>query len=255
LELQATDIPLGAINVLQPFPDFLPPMTLTETLTASETGDHTSLTERAYGEIEELIVTLRLPPGSVLSEGSLASSLGIGRTPVREALQRLSLEGLVLILPRRGVLVSEINVRSQLELLKVRREIERLMVKLAAERTTSGERNHFIALAAALRAAGGNHDHVGFMRLDHQFNHHVAVTCRNEYARRAMGLMQGLSRRFWYMHYQQALDLERSAGLHATIAEGVGQRDPDAAAKACDEHIDYVESFTRGSLDVIPSSA
>src|SRR5689334_4351846 len=76
-------------------------------------GDVT-LTEKAYAQIEELIVTLQLPPGTVLSELVLADRLGIGRTPIREALQRLSRDGLVNILPRRGVLVSDIDLRSQL---------------------------------------------------------------------------------------------------------------------------------------------
>src|SRR5579859_7946430 len=89
-------------------------------------GDVT-LTDKAYGQIEEMIVTLQLPPGTVLSELVLADRLGIGRTPIREALQRLSRDGIVNILPRRGVLVSEIDLRSQLRLLEVRRELERLM--------------------------------------------------------------------------------------------------------------------------------
>ncbi|HAE00603.1 MAG TPA: GntR family transcriptional regulator, partial [Rhodospirillaceae bacterium] len=88
-----------------------------------------SLTEQAYRQIEERIVTLRLEPGEVLSEASLSLELGIGRTPIREALQRLAREGLVNILPRRGILVSDINVRNQLELLAVRREVERLMAR------------------------------------------------------------------------------------------------------------------------------
>src|SRR5687767_1581994 len=81
-----------------------------------------SLTDRAYTEIEELIVTLQLAPGSVLSEQMLSERLAIGRTPIREALQRLAREGLVMILPRRGVMVSAIDVKSQLRLLEVRRE-------------------------------------------------------------------------------------------------------------------------------------
>ena len=93
-----------------------------------------SLTEAAYREIEERIVTLVLRPGEVLSEGVLVEALGIGRTPVREALQRLAREGLVVVIPRRGVMVSDIDVKSQLELLVVRRELERLMARLAAER-------------------------------------------------------------------------------------------------------------------------
>ena len=83
-----------------------------------------SLTDRAYAEIEEMIITLRLAPGSAISESELSAHLGIGRTPIREALQRLARERLVSIFPRRGIIVTEINVASQLRLLEVRRELE-----------------------------------------------------------------------------------------------------------------------------------
>ena len=88
-----------------------------------------TLTDRAYRELEEMIVTLQLAPGTVLSEQALAVRLKIGRTPIREALQRLARDGLVVIMPRRGIMVSEINLRLQLRLLEVRRELERLMAK------------------------------------------------------------------------------------------------------------------------------
>ncbi len=109
---------------------------------ASEAEDGT-LTDRAYRELEEMIVTLRLSPGTVLSEQALALRLKIGRTPIREALQRLARDGLVVIMPRRGIMVSEINLRLQLRLLEVRRELERLMASLAAERATPDERREF----------------------------------------------------------------------------------------------------------------
>jgi DNA-binding GntR family transcriptional regulator len=103
-----------------------------------EAADGT-LTDRAYRELEEMIVTLQLKPATVLSEQALARRLKIGRTPIREALQRLARDGLVVIMPRRGIMVSEINLRLQLRLLEVRRELERLMASLAAERASPDE--------------------------------------------------------------------------------------------------------------------
>ena len=95
-----------------------------------------TLTEQAYRVIEEQIVTLRLKPGDVLSEQMLSATFKIGRTPIREALQRLAREGLVTILPRKGILVSDINPRNQLLVLEVRRELERLLSRAGAERAT-----------------------------------------------------------------------------------------------------------------------
>lgn len=212
-------------------------------------GGAPSLTEQAYRALEERIVTLSLAPGEVLSEKALALSLGIGRTPIREALQRLAREGLVVILPRRGVIVSEINVRNQLELLRVRRELERLMAQLAAKRATPAERERFRAIAAGMRQCATGEDDVGFMRLDSDLNMLMSRCCRNEYAQRAMGLMHGLSRRFWYMHYQQVLDLPLCARLHADLADAIAAAKPDEAAAASEDLISYIESFTRASLD------
>ncbi len=212
-----------------------------------ETGG--SLTDRAYRQLEERIVTLRLAPGEVLSEAALSKQLGIGRTPIREALQRLAREGLVVILPRRGILVAEINVRSQLELLKVRRELERLMSRLCALRATAVEKRAFAELADAMEQAGEADDDVAFMRQDRQLNGMISQHCRNEYAAKAMGLTHGLSRRFWYQHYRQVLDLPRCARLHAAQARAIAEGDPHAAAAASDRLIDYMETFTRATLD------
>src|SRR5690348_17748309 len=71
-----------------------------------------------------MIVTLQLSPGTILSEQALAQRLKIGRTPIREALQRLARDGLVVIMPRRGIMVSEINLRLQLRLLEVQPQID-----------------------------------------------------------------------------------------------------------------------------------
>src|ERR1051325_8929806 len=134
-----------------------------------ETDDGT-LTDRAYRELEEMIVTLQLSPGTVLSEQALAVRLKIGRTPIREALQRLSRDGLVVIMPRRGIMVSEINLRLQLRLLEVRRELERLMAALAAERATPEERREFAEVGEAMLAAAARSEDIAFMRLDQRFN-------------------------------------------------------------------------------------
>jgi DNA-binding GntR family transcriptional regulator len=208
-----------------------------------------TLTDRAYRELEEMIVTLRLSPGTVLSEQTLALRLKIGRTPIREALQRLARDGLVLIMPRRGIMVSEINLRLQLRLLEVRRELERLTARLAAERATPEERREFAELARAMLAAAATSDDIAFMRLDQRFNILIATAARNEFARRSMGLMNALSRRFWYQHYQEVADLPLAAKLHAAVADAVAQKKGKAAATASDRLIDYIEDFARKTLD------
>jgi len=209
-----------------------------------------SLTEQAYRAVEEQIVTLRLKPGSILSEQSLSTTTKFGRTPIREALQRLAREGLITILPRKGILVSDINPRNQLLLLEVRRELERLLSRNGAQRATPVQRTGFQDIARGMDQAAKHNDDLAFMRLDRELNALVIEAAHNDYAARSMKLLQGLSRRFWYMHYREAADLPLCARLHANQARAIAKGDADAAARASDKLMDYVESFTRATVSV-----
>jgi len=209
-----------------------------------------TLTERAYRALEEEIVTLRLKPSQVLSEQILSATFKIGRTPIREALQRLAREGLVAILPRKGILVSDINPRNQLLVLEVRRELERLLSRAGAERATNEQREQLQDIARGMDRASKANDDIAFMRLDRELNRLMIEAAHNDYAARSMKLLQGLSRRFWYMHYREAADLPLCARLHANQARAIAQGDGDAAACASDKLMNYVENFTRLTVSV-----
>ena len=209
-----------------------------------------TLTEQAYRLIEEQIVTLRLKPGDVLSEQMLSATFDIGRTPIREALQRLAREGLITILPRKGILVSDINPRSQLLVLEVRREIERLLSRAGAERATKEQRAQLQEIAQGMDRAAKTNNDLEFMRLDREFNRLMIDCAHNDFAARSMKLLQGLSRRFWYMHYREAADLPLCARLHANQARAIAQGNSEAAARASDKLMDYVETFTRATVTV-----
>ncbi|WP_425403716.1 GntR family transcriptional regulator [Hwanghaeella sp.] len=216
-----------------------------------EADSDSSLTQRAYRRLEEMIVTLELQPGEVLSESALADRLEIGRTPVREALQRLAREGLVSILSRRGVLVSELDVRRQMRLLEVRRELERLMARLAARRASDAERQAFGIIEKGMQKAASDEDEIEFMRLDRQLNLLLCRASRNDFISNAMGLTHGQSRRFWFQHHREVGDLALCARLHANLAAAVKAGSEEKAAAASDALLDYVEAFTRKTLDSI----
>jgi DNA-binding GntR family transcriptional regulator len=207
-----------------------------------------SLTDRAYAILEEMIVTLKLAPGAAVSEARLSRALGIGRTPIREALQQLARQRLVTILPRRGIIVSEINVKSQLRLLEVRREVERLVARSAARRAIPAERARFAEIARIFEQSAKNNDETTFIRVDREFNDLCTRAARNEFGAGAMSLMHSLSRRFWFIHYQQAADMPATAKLHADIARAIAAGDENAAAKALDRLIDEIEQFTRATV-------
>ena len=209
-----------------------------------------TLTEQAYYRLEEMIVTLELAPGAILSEQALSSELGIGRTPIREALQRLSREGLVVVLPRKAIIVTETDPKRQLLVLEVRRELERLLARACAERATEAERRQFAEIADGMEAAASKNNDIAFMRLDRALNALLAEAAHNEYASRAMRSLNGHSRRFWYLHYKQAADLPKCARLHAEEARAIAKGNAQRAMAAAEKLMDYVESFTRATVGV-----
>ncbi len=211
-----------------------------------------TLTEQAYRQLEEQIVTLRLKPGEFLSEYALAEGLAIGRTPIREALQRLAREGLVTILPRKGILVSETDPRKQLLVLEVRRELERLLARLGAQRASEAQRARFRQIADGMDRAAKSNDDIAFMRLDRELNLLISEAAHNDYAARAMRFLHGHSRRFWYMHYKAAADLPLCARLHAVEARAIAAGEPKRAGEASDRLIDYTETFTRATVGADP---
>jgi DNA-binding GntR family transcriptional regulator len=207
-----------------------------------------ALSEQAYTQLEEMITTLQLAPGQALSEPYLSEALGIGRTPVREALQRLARERLVLIHPRRGIVIADVNIRNQLKLLELRRELERLIAKSAARRGTPEERKQMHEIADNMERAVKKNDDTLFLRLDRTFNFLSTAMARNEYLADAMQPLQGLSRRFWFMHYKVAADMPLTAKLHADVARAIADGDEKAAMQAADRLVDYIESFTKQTL-------
>jgi DNA-binding GntR family transcriptional regulator len=210
-------------------------------------GPAETLTERAYRVLEEEIVTLALPPDEAVSETLLSERLGIGRTPVREALQRLARERLVRILPRRGIVVAGVDAREQLRLLEVRREVERLMARAAARRADAGQRGRLRAVADGMDRAAAGGDETAFLRLDRELNLLVVEASRNEFAAAAMALMHGLSRRFWFIHWRRSADLPEAARVHAALARAIAEGEPQAAAAASDRLLDYIEAFTEAT--------
>jgi DNA-binding GntR family transcriptional regulator len=213
------------------------------------TGLFATLSDKAYSQLAEMIISLELRPGSLVSEPMLSQRLGIGRTPIREAFQRLIREGLVVAFPHRGLMIAEINQRTQLRLLEVRRELDRLLARLCAERANAQDRAKFSGIAAAMRASAAAGDDEEFMRLDRAFNRLMNQSADNEFAAKSVELVQGLWTRFWNRFYRDVGDIPRVAQLHAGIAEAIARQDPVAAAEASDRLVDYIGEFTRATLD------
>ncbi|MEO8080567.1 MAG: FCD domain-containing protein, partial [Caldimonas sp.] len=146
------------------------------------------------------------------------------------------------------IIVSEINIKSQLRLLEVRREVERLVVRSAARRALPEERARFAEIARTFEQSARSNDETTFIRTDREFNELCSRSARNEFGAGAMMLMHSLSRRFWFIHYKQAADMPATAKRHADIARAIAKGDEPAAAKALDRLIDEIEQFTRATV-------
>jgi DNA-binding GntR family transcriptional regulator len=206
-----------------------------------------ALADQARTQLEELIVKLELPPGSVWSESQLSQRLGIGRTPVREALQRLQTDYLVKIVPRFGAQVTDINVNQQLLLLEVRRALERLIAENAARRATPEEREELLRMADKLEAMVDG-DVLRFLRYHYDIKKFIAVCARNPFAASAIAPSHAMSRRFYFLHYRRAHDLPVAARHHAGVIRAIVAGNAAMASAAADRLMDYVEELTRATV-------
>ena len=206
-----------------------------------------ALADQARAQLEERIVKLELPPGSVWSESQLSELIGIGRTPVREALQRLQAEYLVRIVPRFGAQITDINVNQQLQLLDVRRVLERLIAENAARRATPEERKELLGMADTLESLV-DADVLKYLRFHYEIKSYIAACARNPFAASAISPSLAMSRRFYYLHYRRAHDLPVAARHHAAVIRAIASGDEAGAGAAADRMMDYVEELTRATV-------
>ncbi|RAI43474.1 GntR family transcriptional regulator [Rhodoplanes roseus] len=212
-------------------------------------GSTDTIAETAYRRIEDMIVRRELPPGSMISENQLADELGCGRTPIREALQRLRLEGFVEIHPRRGVLVSPIDVRRQLELLEVRRALDTRVASLAAARATGAERTEMRRLAAEMKDAARHRDTIRYLAANRAVHGIKAAATRNGVMETMLAAINGLSRRFWYSYVEDTDAFREAAELHSAILIAIADGDAAAAVLAADALLDFLERLTRAAIE------
>lgn len=201
--------------------------------------DDLSQSAQAYRQLEEAIVTLKLKPGEALTEAALAQRLGLGRTPIREALQRLSLEGLLTIRPRLGVIVAEMNPADFIKVLDARHALERLVAGSAARLASQEERRTLERIAEDMRNAASVPDVEEYLRLDKAFDDVVALAACNPFAAKALGPLQTQSRRFWYRHFGRA-DLNPAAWSHLEVMQAIANGDEQEAMEQVENLMLYL---------------
>ena len=200
-----------------------------------------SLSEQAYQRLVHLITSLELAPGSVVVDKWLMSELGIGRTPIREALQRLAAEGLVVHRPNRGMFVADITAGGVQQIYEFRSLIDRHLVRLAAERATPSQIEELRALQAQLRSTSKKGDTDRYVELDRRFYDVLTRAARNDYLAEVVTRIFHLHIRLWYFILAQKGGMASVATAHAAMASAVVgaivDRNADAAEAAIGAYI------------------
>ena len=205
-----------------------------------------SLADKAYQEIRGLIVSLELAPGAVIDERALIERLGIGRTPVREALRRLAQERLVEVYPRRGMFVTGVDVRELARLSEVREVLEPEAARLAAERATDSDKEALGALLEELDAGASE-----LMELDERIHRAVYRAAHNDLLEATLEQYYVLALRIWSIALDRAHELEEAVEAHRALLEAIQAGDGDRAADTMRAHVqDFEQAMHRVLLTV-----
>ena len=211
-----------------------------------------SLADRAYERLVRDITRLELAPGEVLAEKLLMERLGIGRTPIREALQRLAMEGLVLHLPNRGMFVSEISATSVQHIYEFRALIDGHAARLAASRADERDMDDLDKLHAALVDATERDDVDDYVAMDRLFYAVLARAAQNVYLAEVIPRIFNLHLRLWFFISKKMGGWHEIASSHEEMTRGVAdairRRSPDQAELAMKAYIGRRHSDIREHL-------
>lgn len=209
---------------------------------------HASLTEKAYQTLAHKIVTLDLEPGSVLTESRLMHELKIGRTPIREAIQRLIAEGLVTHLHHRGMLVADIRAADVAQIYEFRTQIESSAARLAATRMTAPQLQELQRIHAEMDRSADDADTETFIAQDRRFHELLARGADNHYLETVLLNVYNLHLRLWYFLFKRQGGLRETVHEHQQLIEALMRRNPDEAERAMRS---YVARVSRQIKDLI----
>ena len=199
---------------------------------------------RAYRALERMIVTLELPPAGTTTEGALIELLALGRTPVREAIQRLAWEGLIEIRPRSGLAIAPLKAADWPLVVDARAGVEAVLARSAARHVAPEAAARLRSASGAMGEAVAAKDVLAFLAADKLLDEVIADAADNAFAARVAAPLQTHSRRFWF-RYQSGTGLARSAGHHMRLIEAILDRDERRAGREAER----LRAMLRGLAD------
>lgn len=204
-----------------------------------------SLSARAYDLIRRKIVTLDLAPGDVIREDALQDELGIGRTPIREALQRLARDQFVTVIPRRGMFVSSIDVSELSLLFETRAVMEPYAARLGCMRGNAVEWDEMERVIAESADAPGDAALLDVDRRCHEIIWHAAG---NRFLTDSLDVLYAQSDRVWHMYLADVADTRHAVDEHLEILDVLRSGDAEASAEAMEAHVKAFDQQVRDAV-------
>jgi DNA-binding GntR family transcriptional regulator len=203
-------------------------------------------TQRAYRGIKERIITTQMLPGAVIQESALMAELGLGRTPIREALKLLEAEKLVVVSSRRGMFVTGVRISDLAELQEIRSALDPLCVRLAIARIGAPELAEMRQLVAAAQELTDKGDMAALMASDRRFHALLTKAAGNELLEAELEMLYNLSARIWYLYLERLTPGDLSFDTLAEILSALETKDTERAERAILKHIqDFGETIRR----------
>lgn len=212
----------------------------------SRSGAPLNQFELAYEAIEELLVKCELRPGRFLALQELAQRVAFGRTPVHQAVSRLAADTLIIVHPRRGLQVAPIDLARERVLLRLRRDIERFVIRLAAEQSSASHRNQMLHMKRHLRENREQITIESFNNIDRRLDRLFLAAASEPFVENTLRPLHTIFRRIGWLYHTQissGSDLRKTIDVHLALLDAVAMRHVDAAIAASDELIAFVDSM------------
>lgn len=212
--------------------------------------EYANLTQKAYDILLEMALTLLLEPDHIYSESELSDLIGIGKTPVREAVQKLQTNMLVEIIPRSGIRISPLNLADYYLQIEVRRLLEKLIIVRASKFATKEEKATLKQFALDFDKANKNNDDVEALRIDTQMHEFIANCARNPFAKKALEPFQILEQRLYYIQYNVEPNVvDKINNLHVKLMNEISKGDGDKACEYFDEMLNCTELLVKKRME------
>lgn len=205
------------------------------------------LSDKAYQLIRHKIITLELPPLASIDEQALMEDLQLGRTPIREALQRLAAEDLVFYAPRRGIFVSEISITDLQKIFEARLALEGFCARLAAQRATADQLARMDQIVGELDHLEGKEARA-LMAVDEAFHEWLYDAADNKFVADTLRRLHALSFRLWYLVLDRLGNVRGAMEQHVEIADAVKARDGARAESLIQRHISEFQQEIKAVL-------